>query len=299
VIIIFLNAGQFLEEAIESVFAQSFGDWELLLVDDGSTDGSTRLARDFAERYAGRVRYLEHPGHRNRGMSASRNLGIANASGEYLALLDADDVWLPAKLERHVAALDRHADAAMVYGAPLYWYSWTDAPGHGSRDEAASLVVPADVPLDAPGLFLKFLARSAPPPWPSDVLIRREVATAVGGFEDAFRGMYEDQAFFAKILLSQRAVASSECSMKYRQHRDACYIVAKRTGTHHEARRFYLLWLRRYLAEAGISDPEIWRTLERQLRPHRLSRRIVRHGQRLVQRVVAAWGAADGRPAKA
>src|SRR5215218_5812117 len=90
VIIIFLDAERFIEEAIESVFAQTYDDWELLLVDDGSTDGDTRIALEYAEQNPGRVRYLQHPGHQNRGMSASRNLGIGSARGEYIAFLDAD-----------------------------------------------------------------------------------------------------------------------------------------------------------------------------------------------------------------
>src|SRR5216684_3354263 len=95
VIMIFLNAEKFIQEAIESVFAQGYDSWELLLVDDGSTDSSTVLALRYAEQYPVKVRYIEHEGHQNRGMSASRNLGIRHAQGEYLAFLDADDVWLP------------------------------------------------------------------------------------------------------------------------------------------------------------------------------------------------------------
>ena len=79
VVTIFLNGEPFIGEAIESVLAQTFRDFELLLVDDGSTDGSTALARARAEREPGRVLYLEHEGHANRGMSASRNLGIEHA----------------------------------------------------------------------------------------------------------------------------------------------------------------------------------------------------------------------------
>ena len=81
-IINFLNEERFLQEAIESVFAQSFNDWELLLVDDGSTDGSTGIARRYAEKNPGKVRYLIHEGRQNRGMSASRNLGVRNAVGK-------------------------------------------------------------------------------------------------------------------------------------------------------------------------------------------------------------------------
>src|SRR5512147_1824882 len=97
-VIIFWNAERFLQEAIESVLAQTYPSWELLLVDDGSTDGASEIARSYAARHPERIRYLEHPGHRNRGMSASRNLGLQQSRGALVAFLDSDDVWLPEKL---------------------------------------------------------------------------------------------------------------------------------------------------------------------------------------------------------
>ena len=79
VIIIFLNAEKFIHEAIESVISQTYSNWELILVDDGSTDGSTEIVRRFANRYASLASYHEHTEHLNKGMSASRNLGIHQA----------------------------------------------------------------------------------------------------------------------------------------------------------------------------------------------------------------------------
>src|SRR5262245_41969518 len=105
VIVNFFNEEKFLAEAVESVFNQTHTNWELLLVDDGSTDASSRIAQRYSEQYRGRVLYLEHQGHRNRGMSASRNLGIHHAKGEYITFLDADDIWLSTKLERQTAIM--------------------------------------------------------------------------------------------------------------------------------------------------------------------------------------------------
>ena len=124
-IIIFFNAEKFFEESIESVFAQTYKNWELLLVDDGSTDGSTAIALRYAEQHPEKVRYMEHNDHQNRGMSATRNLGIKNAKGEYIAFLDADDIWLPQKLEQQVAILEDQPEAAMIYNSTYLWYSWT------------------------------------------------------------------------------------------------------------------------------------------------------------------------------
>src|SRR5438128_2284668 len=101
-VMIFLNAERFMQEALDSVFAQTWERWELLLVDDGSTDDSREIAKRSAAEHPAKVRYLEHPGHENRGMSASRNLGIRHARGAFVAFLDADDVWLPAKLAEQI-----------------------------------------------------------------------------------------------------------------------------------------------------------------------------------------------------
>lgn len=80
VIIPFLNAERFIEEAIESVLAQTYKNWELLLVDDGSDDKSTKIALDYAKKCHGKVFYFEHDRHHNIGTSASRNLGGAISS---------------------------------------------------------------------------------------------------------------------------------------------------------------------------------------------------------------------------
>jgi glycosyltransferase involved in cell wall biosynthesis len=283
VVIIFLNAERFLEEAVQSVIAQSYPHWELLLVDDGSSDGGSAIARAWAAREPERVRYLEHPGHRNHGMSASRNLGLRHARGEYLALLDADDVWLPAKLERQVAILGANPAAALLFGAPLYWFGWSGLAEDGARDYVIDLKLPLDRVHEPPALLLAFLQGTAPPPCPSDVLVRRAAALSVGGFEDQFTGMYEDQAFFSKLLLRMPAFASHETWDRYRQHPDSCYAVSKATGRREAARRFFLTWLRRYLREHGLADGPVWRTVEAQLRPFGAISRAAKGARRLAR----------------
>ena len=133
VIVPFLNEEKFLQDAIESVLEQTYTQWELLLVDDGSTDNSTTIAKKNSKDYPDKVYYLAHEAHQNRGVCASRNLGIARAKGECIATLDADDVWLPHKLERQVEILNTHPGAAMVYGTSQYWRSWTGHPKDARR----------------------------------------------------------------------------------------------------------------------------------------------------------------------
>ena len=170
VIIIFFNAERFLRDAIESVLFQSYDRWELLLVDDGSSDGSTGIARGYAAGQPRRIRYLDHQGHQNRGMSATRNLGISNAAGSYVAFLDADDVWLPFKLARQVAILEAHPEAGMVCGAAEDRHGWTGRAEDLERDHTPDLGVAADRIYDPPSLStLLYPLGAGTAPCPSDL----------------------------------------------------------------------------------------------------------------------------------
>lgn len=254
VIIIFLNGEKFMQEAIESVFAQTYVDWELLLVDDGSTDGSTKIAREYSLTHAGRVRYLEHLGHQNRGMSASRNLGIRHAAGKYVAFLDADDIWLPQKLQQQVGIMESHPKANMLYGNTLYWYSWTGDPEDEQRDFIPALGVEPEALIDPPDLLPLFLRGEAAVPCTCSLLVRREALDRVGAFEEAFRGMYEDQAFYAKMVINEPVFVSGGCLERYRQHQDSRSAVTIDSGLEDKARLAYLDWLENYLHEQAIDD---------------------------------------------
>jgi glycosyltransferase involved in cell wall biosynthesis len=262
VIIIFLNGDPFIREAVDSVHAQSYPDWELLLVDDGSTDDSSAYARGLAAQHPGRIHYLEHPGHENRGMSASRNLGLANARGRYVALLDADDVWLPGKLQAQVSALDAQPEAGMLYGASLYWHSWSPTPQ--GPDTLMLARVRADRVYQPPELLPLLLTGAAMVPCPSCILVRREVMEQVGGFEPEFRTLYEDQVFFAKMALHAPILVSNEYWINYRQHPDSACAV-EGSGTFPDPARIrFLDWLERYLARSGKSRWNISWTIRRQ-----------------------------------
>jgi glycosyltransferase involved in cell wall biosynthesis len=269
VIIIFLNAEKFILEAIESVFAQTYDNWELLLVDDGSTDASTQIARRYMEQYPGRVRYLEHEDHQNLGMSAARNLGVRNASGAYIALLDSDDVWLPHKLERQVAILGSQPYASMIYGASQYWYSWTGNPDDVERDYIPDLGIQLDDLFKPPALStLLYPLGKAAAPCPSNLLMRRDMIERIGGFEEEYRGMYEDQAFLAKVYLKEAVFVSGECWDRYRIHPESCVSISTRAGQYDSVRLFFLKWLEGYLSQQRITDSAIWIALRNALAPY-------------------------------
>ena len=109
VIIPTYNRLPMLKEAVESVLAQDFEDFELIVVDDGSTDGTA----DEITRYGGRVKLLRHQ--ENRGVSAARNSGILHAKGKYIGFLDSDDLWVKGKLKIQVAFLDENPQYPLCY----------------------------------------------------------------------------------------------------------------------------------------------------------------------------------------
>ena len=285
-VIIVYNGERFLVEAIRSVFAQSYTEWELLLVDDGSTDRSSDIARDWAARYPERVRYLEHSGHVNRGMSASRNLGIQQAHGVYVALLDADDVWVEHTLEEQVALLEAHPDAAMVYGPLRWWHSWTGAPEDRDRDYVERLGVPENTLIQPPRLLSRFLRDKAAVP--SGLLVRRESIARLGGFEDEFRGEYEDQVFCSKICLNAPVFAAGRSWYWYRQHPDSCVTIGLQTGATTAARLRFLEWVAAYLDQHPRPAPSVRRALRLEFWQFRRPRafRLLRRADRLVGNIL-------------
>ncbi|AFY80532.1 glycosyltransferase family 2 protein [Oscillatoria acuminata] len=121
VIIPAYNAEKFIKETINSVLNQTFRDFELIVINDGSTDGTLEVVSTFSD---SRIQVFSYP---NSGPQKSRNRGIDHAKGEYLSFLDADDLWTPDKLERQLQALHDNPDAAVAY-------SWTDfINGSGER----------------------------------------------------------------------------------------------------------------------------------------------------------------------
>jgi glycosyltransferase involved in cell wall biosynthesis len=112
------NRGEFIGQAIQSVIDQTYSDWELIVVDDASTDDTESIVADFIKndeknRKNGRIKYIRQE--KNIGISRNRNSGIEKAVGTYIAMLDSDDVWLDReKLARQVAFLEKNRDYALV-----------------------------------------------------------------------------------------------------------------------------------------------------------------------------------------
>jgi glycosyltransferase involved in cell wall biosynthesis len=265
---IYLNAERFISEAIQSVLGQRYATWELLLVDDGSTDRSLELALEFERRYPSKIRIFSHANHENRGMSASRNLGLREARGEYVAFLDADDVWLPNKLEDQVKLLENTPQAGFTYGTTQYWFSWSATEMTVSHDHldfdtpqgfSFGVVIP-------PPTLLGLLLTTVPAnPCICSILVRRHAAQRAGGFEDSFRDLYEDQVFYAKLYVNEGVVVTPNCVARYRQHPDSACAKAKANGEDPAAKTSFLRWLSDLVSRTGITDPRIVRPLQRSI----------------------------------
>lgn len=252
VVIIAFNAEAFLAEAIDSVLFQSFSDYELIVVDDGSADGTAAIAEEYRGWRPDLVRVVRHPDGRNHGMSAARNLGLECARGEFIAFLDADDVWTPDKLKEQVAILRADPEAGLVYGRARIWRSWS---GEGA-DFFYDLGVAPDRAYAPPSLFRRQLRNVDQTPTTSGSMMRTELVRAVGGWEPDFRSMFEDQVLFSKLLLRTTAHVSGAVWFNYRQHPASASARSAAAGGDEAARLKYLGWLAAYLARTGGADTE-------------------------------------------
>jgi glycosyltransferase involved in cell wall biosynthesis len=256
VVTIFRDAATFLAEAVESVLAQTVDDLELVLVDDGSTDASTGIARDAARAHPEIVRYVEHPGHANRGMSASRNLGAASSTAPVIALLDADDRWDPEHLAAHLAALDAHPEAGIAAGPAWRWRSWD-----GGSDEVTPTAYPPGTVVPPPKMLVATLRRGEFVVPTCALVVRRGAWDAAGGAVASFRDMYEDQALAARLHLVTPTVVVAGPSAWYRQHAESASARAIASGAYHPekpnlARARYLDWLAGTVTAADLAPAD-------------------------------------------
>ena len=173
------NGAATIDRALRSIFAQTFTDNEIIVVNDGSTDDTPAVLA----RYGDRIRVVNQP---NRGASAARNTAAYASLGEYIAFIDDDDEWMPAKLARCVPVLDAEPECALVYTLVLK----VDQQGLPMGQQNAQSTRSG---LESPTMeeMLTF-------PWyvvPSQFVVRRNVFERCGGFHEPFMASSEDRYF--------------------------------------------------------------------------------------------------------
>jgi glycosyltransferase involved in cell wall biosynthesis len=261
IVVPFLNAARFLEDTIASVRHQTHDHWELVLVDDGSTDRSTDVARQSAACLPDRIRVLTHEGGRHAGVGASRNLGMRHARGAYVCFLDADDLLVPHALETSLALLTANPEAGAVCGAFQCWYSWDLTPGR-PRDFTVLLGVPSERLYQPPELLLYNLRTGGRKPGIGAVLLKR-ACFALEPCDERFVGIGEDQVFWARLALSLPIFVTDVCLLQYRQHADSLCALALKNGKDLAGWHQFLRWLAQSLTVEGDHDPAVSIAIDR------------------------------------
>lgn len=266
VIIIFLNEDRFLAEAIKSVLVQTYDQWELLLIDDGSTDNSSNIAQKYVQQYPERIRYITHAGRANLGMSISRAVGVESARGEYISYLDGDDKWSPKKLEKQVDLLEKHTDADITFGPLWVWYSWSDelsgndflyGVNPNGRHPFQDRIVSAP---ELVKLFLKdrdFI--------PSGFLAKRSIFAKTGVYQDDFVGPYSDAIALVQVCMMATAYVSEEVGYYYRKHRSSNTYQSSLAGKQNEERLMFLLWVKQYFESQLEVDSELHKLVDSEI----------------------------------
>ena len=225
------NAERTIGEAIDSILAQSFRDFEIVAVDDGSGDASLRSLEPWRDR----IKLLRQP---NRGPSAARNHGVRESSGELLAFLDADDRWRLAMLEKMVAALDAHRAAALAY---------CDVAVIDSEGRALMTALAGEQGAPTVAEMLDKLW----PIMPSAVVMRRDALEAAGGWPEVLTS-FEDVYLWLRMREHGEFVHLNETLLEWRFAHFPCR--SKRPEARN--RRAASSW--RWCGNAGAAPAKSW-----------------------------------------
>ncbi|MDD1673932.1 MAG: glycosyltransferase [Methanomicrobiales archaeon] len=202
VIIPVYNGEAFLTDAIESVKAQTYTDWEIIAVDDGSKDRSPSILHEYGTELPGRFRLITQE---NQGISPARNRAIGVSYGEYIALLDSDDVWFPEKLQFQVGILEKREGVAMVYSdcTKVNWQGKVIRTSCFEKPPLRGLV------------FQELLLSNCIPS--SSTLIRKSVLQEVGLFNPAYR-IAMDYDLWLRIASKYPIEVIDHSLIQYRVH---------------------------------------------------------------------------------
>jgi glycosyltransferase involved in cell wall biosynthesis len=201
------RAERFLGETLQSIRAQTFSDWELIVVEDGSRDATERLVQEFAAGGSQPVRFLRHE--ENRGLTVTRNTGITAARAEWIAILDSDDLWTP----DHVAAcMDRAStgDVDLVHGGSILFESDTGVEVERRAPTAADLAE-----------FPRSLFESRYAIQPSSVLLAKSLWARVGGFNPDFQHVEDREMWLRCARAGGRFAYTGRQTCRYRKHGEA------------------------------------------------------------------------------
>lgn len=236
------NGAQTLAATLDSVLAQSFADYELLLWDDASRDTTAAIARRYQPRG---LRYLRTDGDKPLGLGAARQAALQAAQGEWVAYIDQDDLWLPRALELQVAAAQQHPRVGLVYGRTLrFWPEGRERDFDHLHEHSA---------LPEGELFMRLWQESCFI-CISGTLMRREAMLATGGIPEAIR-IVPDYFFFLEISRQWQVRAVQQVTCRYRMHAAS---MSNETRARMQAEILWLIDRWRAVLPPGLADRR-WR----------------------------------------
>lgn len=206
VIIPAYNGARYLPYALDSVIAQTFGDWKIVLVDDGSTDNTAEVVAPYAARLGERLAYIRQA---NAGVSAARNRAIRASDAEFIALLDADDVWRPERLAETVRAFREHPEAGIVYSG----LTLMDAEGREGQTYTGTKA--NETAKVAPLIYSREIHLPC-----VTVSVRRRCVEEAGLFDESMRAT-EDRDLWFRVALKYDAVFVPKSLAYYRVTADS------------------------------------------------------------------------------
>lgn len=192
-----------LEATIKSILAQTCDRWELLLVDDGSTNESSQLACDYALLYPQYIRYLEHERHLSLGVSASYNLGIEQAQGGYISFLSANQTWLANKLSYQLGILEKYPQVQGVFGFQEYTTVNLKLKNKQQRNYWNQHFNQSLDQVNQPPHLASLLLLNHPKPFSlSNILLRRDTFNQTGVFDLRLNTVYALDGFLLQLCLN-------------------------------------------------------------------------------------------------
>jgi glycosyltransferase involved in cell wall biosynthesis len=260
VIVPLYDGSAYIESTLKSVLSQSFSSYEILVIDDGSTDDGPAKVSNLQKSSPERIRLLHHPDRGNHGIAASRNLGIRNSVGTLIAFLDQDDLWLPQRLQREVAALQHFPKAALVYAQCAY------IDEHGVRTSLRGMH-PLYGRGDAGGprnVFSKLIKEDFIPNL--TVLVRKSCLERVGLLDEGPRYEYEDWLLLSKLAYFYQFIFIPEVLAEWRVHSRNYSAYVFETGRLTHADEHYTVTLFSFLMnQNGVRYQELRKFLRRRI----------------------------------
>lgn len=243
------NGSKLFSETADSVLGQDFKNWEWILFDDGSTDGTQNIASELAEKYSDKIFYFEHKDNRNFGTAYTRNRAIEKSRGEIISFIDQDDIWFNNRLSRHYNIFESLKDCSMIWSPALYWYkerTFKQPVGKDGKGLNSGIYEP-------PELVENFLKDLRCTPLPSASMVRRKHFDEVNGFEESVKGS-EDIVLWLKLASCFRICYDDEIIVKYRKHFDSTLRQAAKSGIMNQWNLEFYRWVIEFLKAGSYNN---------------------------------------------